>query len=829
MNKIAFAFLVLFISLTESNAQFRGLPISDNSKKIYRASVDKINDLVHTRLDVKFDYDKSYMYGKAWITLHPHFYDTDSLRLDAKGMEIKEVAMVNGTKNASLKYTYEDKQQLVINLGRMYKNNEKYTVYIDYVAKPDELKSKGGSAAIRDAKGLYFINPKGTDKNKPTQIWTQGETEASSVWFPTIDKPNQKTTEEITMTVPAKYVTLSNGLLVSQKKNTDGTRTDTWKMDLPHSPYLFFMGVGDFAIVKDSYKGKEVSYYVEKDFEKVARGIFGLTPEMIKCFSTRLGVDYPWAKYSQMVGRDFVSGAMENTTATLHREALQQNARQLNDQNKFEEYISHELFHQWFGDLVTTESWSNLTVNESMANFGEVVWDEWKYGKEMADWRNYRDMQQYILSRGENKNLVRFYYRDKEDMFDQVSYEKGGRVLYMLKNIVCDSAFYKSLNLYLNTNKFKNGEAHQMRLAFEEITGKDLNWFWNQWYYGSGHPKLNIAYSYNDTTHKATVAVQQKQDGDKLFKMPVAIDIYTGKNMTRHNVWIENKADTFSFEASSKPDLINFDGDKYLLAEKDENKTIEEYAYQYKYAKKYVDRREALNFAVKNKSKEGAIKLITEVLKDPFDVLRLVALQGLKAADLDAATTVTVENLAKKDPKKLVRAAAIDVLAGLNKIEYKAMFAAAVKDSSYSVAGAALEALSGIDEAQALSMLPMLQKDQKGRLENAIESVEILQKTDADFDTLTAQYDKKGAFQKAQDYESYLKYLGRISNFENFKKGITKIVALRGQIGSFVPEFKAEVNDNLLAMKTKKEAQKITSKLKNLEDQITFLDKVLKD
>ena len=177
--------------------------------------------------------------------------------------------MVNGTKNASLKYTYEDKQQLVINLGRMYKNNEKYTIYIDYVAKPDELKSKGGSAAIRDAKGLYFINPKGTDKNKPIQIWTQGETEASYVWFPTIDKPNQKTTEEISMTVPAKYVTLSNGLLTSQKKNTDGTRTDTWKMDLPHSPYLFFMGVGDFAVVKDSYKGKEVSYYVEKNFETV--------------------------------------------------------------------------------------------------------------------------------------------------------------------------------------------------------------------------------------------------------------------------------------------------------------------------------------------------------------------------------------------------------------------------------------------------------------------------------------------------------------------------------------------------------------------------------
>src|SRR4029078_6149708 len=145
----------------------------------------------------------------------------------------------------------------------------------------------------------------GEDKTKPTEIWTQGETEANSVWLPTIDKHNQKMTDEIAMTVPAKYVTLSNGKLVGQKKNADGTRTDTWKMELPHAPYLLFMGVGDFAIIKDSYKGKEVSYYVEKDHAPYARGVFGLTPEMIKFFSERLGVDYPWQKYAQMVGRDY--------------------------------------------------------------------------------------------------------------------------------------------------------------------------------------------------------------------------------------------------------------------------------------------------------------------------------------------------------------------------------------------------------------------------------------------------------------------------------------------------------------------------------------------
>src|SRR6476661_3319845 len=446
MKQLFFIALTLVFNFAASAQE-----VEDTSwKKMYRGSAPQINDLIHTKADVRFDYDKSFLYGKVWLTLKPHFYATDSLKLDAKGMDIKSVSLVKGNSNATLKYKY-DGLELNITLDRSYNRNEKYTVYVDYVAKPNEYKGKG-SAAITDAKGLYFINPKGEDKDKPTQIWTQGETEGTSVWLPIIDKPNQKSTDEITMTVPAKYVTLSNGKLTSQKKNADGTRTDTWKMDLPHSPYLFFMGVGDYAIVKDEYKGKEVSYYVEKEYAPVARKIFGLTPEMIAFYSKALGVDYPWVKYSQIVGRDYVSGAMENTTATLHQQSAQQDARELKDGNIWENTIAHELFHQWFGDYVTTESWSNLTLNESFANYSEYLWVEYKYGKQAADEENYADMNGYLQSQSDKKNLVRFYYTDREAMFDAVSYNKGGRVLHMLRNYVGDSAFFRALNMYLTEN-----------------------------------------------------------------------------------------------------------------------------------------------------------------------------------------------------------------------------------------------------------------------------------------------------------------------------------------------------------------------------------------
>ena len=311
--------------------------------------------------------------------------------------------------------------------------------------------------------------------------------------------------------------------------------------------------------------------------------------------------------------------------------------------------------------------------------------------------------------------------------------------------------------------------------------------------------------------------------------MPVAIDIYVAGIKKRHNVWLENKADTFSFSVIAKPELINFDGDKYLLAEKEENKSIAEYIYQYKFAKKYVDRREALEFAADNKKLDGATKLLIDALNDPFYNLRQFALQKLKPADLDDASKRTIENIAKNDTKRLLRADAIKLLGQLKNTAYNDLFTKAAKDSSYSVSGAGLEALADIDEAKAISLLPLLKGDAKGALENAIEGVEIIQKTDADFDSVTSRYDKKNVFQKASFYPVYLKYLGNISNAENFKKGINKILSLRNMMGGFSPEFKVRVNEELLAIKTRKEEIRITSKNKDLEDQINILEKALKD
>lgn len=762
-------------------------PVDTSWKKIYRETATKINDLIHTKLELKPDFSKSYCYGKAWITLKPHFYNTDSLTLDAKGMQINKVALVKGTQQIPLNYKYDD-WNLRIKLDKSYKASENYTVYIDYTAKPDEFEAKYAKDKFLGIKGMYFINPKGEEKDKPTQIWTQGETEANSAWFPTIDKTNQKTTEELTVTVDNKYVTLSNGKLMSQKKNADGTRTDYWKMDLPHAPYLFFLGVGNYAIIKDSWKGKEVNYYVEPEYASVAKRIFGNTPEMIGYFSKITGVEFPWVKYSQITGRDYVAGAMENTTATIHQESAQQDARELVDGNNWESTIAHELFHQWFGDYVTTESWSNITLNESFADYSQTLWSEYKYGKDAGEAENFQGMQGYLNGNNSTKDLVRFYYNDREDVFDGVSYQKGGRILNMLRHFVGDSAFFKSLNYYLTTNKFKSAEAHNLRLAFEEVTGRDLNWYFNQWYFNSGHPSVEIDYMYDDAAGKVDVIVKQTQKSGKLFKLPLDIDIYNGAEKVRHSVWAQNAADTFTFTYTKRPDLVNVDADKITLWNKKDNKTLDNYIHQYKYAGNYLDRREAIDFAGKNMSDPKAIELIKTALNDRYQGLRNLAISkvDLKKDAVKTAVEPILLSLAKTDKYSQVKASAISKLGDLKKPEYADVFKAAIKDSSYTVAGVALTALGKEDPAAAAAIAKeMADQPVKGNLQDAIMNEIVKSGDESMADKIIGGFAKMPLSQnKFQALNSLSTYLAAIKNTEKVKWGVDEIVKFREAVPS---------------------------------------------
>lgn len=723
-------------------------------RKTYRASRTRATDLLHTRLDVSFDWQRSQLNGKAAITARPHFHSSSTLTLDARGMEIRSLEVydlgagkgdlvpageVMNAKKLPATYKYEN-DSIKIDLGKTFSSKEKYQVRISYVAKPEEL-GKGGSQAITADKGLYFINPLGKEKNKMPQIWTQGETQASSAWFPTIDSPNEKMTHDLFMTVDAKHTTLSNGRLVSSRKNTDGTRTDHWKMDLPHSPYLVMMGVGEFVKVTDApWNGKEVSYYVEKEYAPFAKQIFGNTREMMDYYSKVLGTPYPWQKYAQIVVRDYVSGAMENTSATLHGDFMvYQTDREMVDGKKGEAVIAHELFHQWFGDLVTAESWSNLPLNESFATYGEYLWEEHKNGRDAADAHAYKSRIGYFQQAEKQVEMIRYHYHSQEDMFDVFSYNKGGQILHMLRKYTGDAAFFSSLRLYLERNRFKNAEIHDLRLAFEEITGEDLNWFFDQWFLSKGHPELSISKEYDETAKQVKLHIKQKQDLSQapLYKLPVAIDVYHSGKKERHNVTITEADQLITLPAPSVPDLVNFDAERQLLATRSYTKSTAELIFQYGNAPLFGDRLEALTQLKGLATEPGVLEVLLHAMRsDPWFELRGAALSYLKPVAQQSETAIKpdVIHLALHDASTNVRALAIDFLSSnYADTTLQKIYANGLKERSYKIVAASLKALNNTNGRAALAAARELRSEKNADVFQAVAHVLGKNGSDADY------------------------------------------------------------------------------------------------
>ena len=673
-----------------------------SGRNFYRATPEKKTALKHTKLKVDFNFSNQTMDGEEWLTAAPFFYPTDSLILDAKTMLIHKVALEQHGKLQNLPYTYRD-DLLRIKLPKKYQKDENYTVYIKYTAQPEKVPNNG-NLSISDTKGLYFINPEGKPEGYPRQIWTQGEAESSSCWFPTIDKPNQKTTQEIEMTVPDSFVTLSNGLLKSSEKKGN-LRTDYWVMDKPHAPYLFFMGAGEFAVVKDTpWHGKvPVEYYVEKDYAPLAKKLFGNTSEMMTFFSERFGYDYPWAKYAQIIVRDFVTGAMENTTAVSHSESAYQSEEALNDQNYWEYIIAHELAHHWFGDLVTAESWANLTVNESFANYSEYLWLAHKYGKDVADYHLRNNTQQYHQRPDDfKKDLVRFDYTSTDDMFDMVSYNKGGAILHMLRHYLGDEAFFQAITDYLKAYAYSNGEAHQLRLSFEKISGKDLSWFFNQWYFGNGNPTVKVEKHYDTAKKLLTVKITQLQSEDLYFQFPLDIDIYLDSKPIRHTVWVNARQENaFTFAVSKAPALVNINPEGVVVMEEQYPKTIKEYLFQIQHAPELKSRLEAISYLEAGKGKE----VVLAALRDPYFKIRKAALELLEGYQLTKKDLALVEKIATSDPENLARAAAIWVLNNQEDKRYTALYEKALTVPSAAIKNAALDGIARTNPSRAKQFL----------------------------------------------------------------------------------------------------------------------------
>jgi aminopeptidase N len=758
-----------------NSESFHVSPKSTPKEISWTPTAETLHDMKHITLRLSFDYEKQHVIGNATLQLTPHFYSSNQVVLDAHHFILHRVSRVNDLDTISLKYQY-DSLKLTIQLDREFNKNEPIKLFIAYTAQPNTIVNKG-SRAISDSRGLYFINPTRADKQKPRQIWTQGEPESNSGWFPVIDKPNQKMTQEIYLTVDQNDKTLSNGELQWSTNHANGTRTDYWKQSLPHAPYLAMITVGDFVITKDFWRDSvAVDYYLEPKFAPYAKLIFGKTPKMMECFSQRLGVDYPWEKFSQVVVRDFVSGAMENTSAVIHYDAVQHDSRQHLD-NPQEDIIAHELFHHWFGDLVTCESWNNISLNESFATYGEYMWHECEYGKNHADYQFTSNLSSYLRSRKKHDApLFRSHYQNPNDVFDVVSYQKGSRVLHMLRNHVGDKAFFASLKLYLTQYRFQTAEIHNLRLAFEEVTGKDLNWFFNQWYFNAGHPDLVINHQLDTDRKKIKIRVEQKQDTNQygVFRLPVVIEVHTQSQVKRYSVHINKSQQQFEFASDEAILFALVDADHVLLANIDEQKTFAMWNAQFFNTNAFLSKSAAMSGMVANMN-ETQLVYITEVAKaalvDTFFGTRelgLAIVDDLALMDKDNIAEL-IKQIATGDSEASNRAMAVNMLGETGNRNFKNTILKATNDSSYQVFGEAMKQLFVLDSIAAIKLANSYANSDINQIQLAVAKTYSLSPNPVYFDYFKNKLiGGNASWQFAREFSKYIS----IQNTETKMKGV---------------------------------------------------------
>jgi len=679
----------------------------DAGAQPYRAAEERPFDLLHTALDLSFDLPKRHVHGKALLRMTPLAYPQQTVTLDAVGFLLHDVRLDGAADTLAREY---DGRLLTLRLPRQVRPGDTLSIRIEYTARPDE-NPVGGSEAIRQDKGLYFIDPTDRYRDLPTQIWTQGETEANSRWFPTFDQPNERCTQEVRVTVDSVFETLSNGLLVARTANPDGTRTDTWRMDQPHAPYLFMLAIGDYAVSGDTWRGIPLGYYVEKPYADHATAIFPDAPAQLSFFSDYTGVPYPWPKYSQVVVREFVSGAMENTTAVIYGDFVQSTTRELVDERRNELICAHELIHHWFGDLVTCESWSNLVLNEGFANYGEYLWLEHKYGPDEAEYHRRNELEGYLSEASQKRRpVVDFHYANREDMFDAHSYNKGGLILHMLRRQLGEAAFRAGIRTYLQQHAWQPVEIHDLRLAFERASGRDLNGFFDQWYLRPGHPSLEWSWTHDAASGMLTLNLKQTQDSidnAAVYTLPTEIAVLLpGDKLQRLPLVIDQREMEVSWDLPVKPLLVDLDPDRVLLMEQTPPWARESLHAYYRMQPHLWTRQDILLL-----TEETIPSIEPRPWGDVHWSVRHIAVEGMDAEDPEQAARL--DTLARKDPHSEVRAAALGRLADAGYAGTADLAADRLRnDPSYAVVQAALQALSREeDPTTALFALAELERD----------------------------------------------------------------------------------------------------------------------
>jgi aminopeptidase N len=539
LKKTYLLFVIIFLLVSSISAQI-------NKPKFSRV---RTFDVQNYTIRTSFNRSEKIVYGETIVQLKPLADKFKTLELDAAGLEFQSITLEPENTAVNFKTSGE---KVYLTFDKSYSSSDLISVKFKYSAKP--------------RKGIYFVEAEMDDGKivRPAQIWTQGEAEEAHHWFPSYDFPDDKATTEQFITVDKGETAIANGELVETIENADGTRTFHFKMPIPHSTYLTSFVVGNYAKFSDSYKNIPLGFYMYPGTDpSVQARAYGKTKEMMNVFENLTGVDYPYNKYDQTIVANFNFGGMENITATT----MADTEILFNPPETVVDLVSHELAHSWFGNLVTCKNWSELWLNEGFATFMEAAYREKIYGRDDYLRKIREDAAQYFVddTTGKNRHALFNQAADPKDdsIFDVTTYQKGGAIVHTLRETVGSENFWKAINIYLNRHKLQNVESADLQKVMEEVSGKDLNWFFKQWVYAAGYPKLNVKQTYNTSTKRLNLTVTQTQAIDKItpsaFILPMEIEIVSANGTKTEKIEVTKRIENFSIKVDGKPQKIVFD------------------------------------------------------------------------------------------------------------------------------------------------------------------------------------------------------------------------------------------------------------------------------
>lgn len=539
-------------------------------------------DVQHIKIDVSFDWQQKKVEGNVETTIVPLAGNFREFEVDAVAFRINNIRDNSGN---DLDYDYDGKK-IRIRLDKVHSADDTIRYTVDYSCNPQ--------------RGIYFIYPTELNPSLPYQIWSQGEEADNCHWIPVYDYPNDKTTFEIYATIDIKYKTLSNGYLdYSRKIHDTELKQDHWVMDKPNSTYLIMFAAGEFNVVEENYDGIPIYAYTDKNINvEDSRYSFRNTAEMMKVFSEKYLYRYPWNKYAQVVVEDFIFGGMENTTATvLNKRSIY--TPEIEGDYSSDDLISHELGHQWWGDVVTCRNWNEFWLNEAFATYSKSLWKEAHYGNDEYDYQVMKDADGAIRV---DTTYGRYPVWAGYGTITTNVYDKGSAAIHSFRHVLGED-FFPALSNFLTEHSYGNVETKDLLEAFNRTynanhnTNEDFKWMFDQWIWKAGYPEFDVSYKYDSNSDQLILNVRQVQKPDSLtpvFRMPVDVRVKSVNEDRIERIEVMDSDETFSINLSSDPLMVVFDYGNNYIDKSNFDKPFDDWRMQLIHCEDAIDRIMAL-------------------------------------------------------------------------------------------------------------------------------------------------------------------------------------------------------------------------------------------